>query len=119
MNFYRFLKKENKMLKIKDKTTSYIAGGNPLKIKQMSLNQMKRKVQRLKERDYLGSERIDWKKIDLTVGKGILSEINYCIWTTEGKRVSIVFSSICGTGNIYESYNVDPYYPKKNKFRRN
>ena len=103
--------------------TSYSAGGRPLKIINVSLERMQRKIRKIKKKNSLGSEIIDWNNIDLSAGKGILSNIDRCFWTTKGRRVSLVRSKICGTKNIYQSYNIDPFYPmlaklNKNKFKR-
>lgn len=105
-------------------TNSFSAGGQPLKIIDVSSERMQRKIRKLKKRNYLGSEIIDWERIDLSAGKGILNETGRCYWTTKGKRISVVKSKICGTRNIYQSYNIDPFYPMfaklaKNKFKRN
>lgn len=101
--------------------TSFSAGGQPLKVINVSPERMRRKIRRLKRKNYLGSEIIDWDRIDLSTGKGILDETGRCYWTTQGKRISVVKSKICRTRNIYQSYNIDPFYPKltKNKFKKN
>lgn len=104
--------------------TSFSAGGQPLKIINVSPERMRRKIKRLKRKNYLGSEIINWGEVDLSAGKGILDKIGRCYWTTKGKRISIVKSKICGTRNIYQSYNIDCFYPmfaelNKNKFKRN
>lgn len=101
-------------------SSSYSAGGKPLKITNISFKRMKRKINQLKTKNYLGSETINWDNIDLTAGKGVLNEIDRCYWTKEGNRVNIVKSKICKTKTIYQGWNVDPFYPKliKNKFKR-
>ena len=100
--------------------TSFSAGGKPLKIINASPERMLTKIRRLQKRNHLGSELINWNDFNLSAGKGILNELDRCYWTTQGKRVSIVRSKICGTKSIYQSYNIDPFYPKltKNKFKR-
>lgn len=101
--------------------TSYSAGGKPLAIIEISLGRFLRKLKRLRKKNHLGSELIDWNNIDLSTGKGILNEIDRCYWTLNGNRISIVKSKICGTKTVYQSWNVDPSYPRliKNKFKRN
>ena len=100
--------------------TTFSAGGEPLKIINVSSDRMLTKIRRLQKRNLLGSELINWNDFDLSAGKGILNKLDRCCWTTEGKRISIVKSAICGTRIIYQSYNIDPFYPKliKNKFKR-
>lgn len=100
---------------------AFSAGGEPLKIINISPERMQRKIRRLQKRNHLASELISWNDFDLSAGKGILNELDRCYWTTQGKRVSVIKSAICGTKNIYQSWNIDPFYPRpvKNKFRRN
>lgn len=100
--------------------TTFSAGGEPLKIINVSPDRMLTKIRRLQKRNLLGSELINWNDFDLSVGKGVLNELDRCYWTTQGKRVSIVKSAICGTKTIYQSWNTDSFYPRltKNKFKR-
>mgnify|MGYP001593388662 FL=1 len=102
------------------KNYSYQSGGKPLKIQKLSSKTIKKKIKKLKKRNYLGSEIIDWNNIDFSAGKGILNDKDRCYWTTNGNRISIVKSAICGTKNIYQGWNTDPFYPNlnKNKFKR-
>ena len=100
--------------------TSFSAGGKPLKTINVSPERIRTKIKRLQKRNHLGSELIDWNGFDLFAGKGILNKLDRCFWTTQGKRVSIVKSAICGTKTIHQSWNIDPFYPRliKNKFKR-
>ena len=100
--------------------TTFSAGGEPLKIINVSSGRMLTKIRSLQKRNHLGSELIDWRNIDLSAGKGILNKLDRCFWTTQGKRISVIKSKICGTKTIYQSWNTDPFYPRliKNKFKR-
>ena len=101
--------------------TTFSAGGKPLKIINVSSERMQRKIRRLQKKNHLGSELINWNGFDLSAGKGVLNELDRCYWTIQGKRVSVVKSAICGTKTIYQSWNIDPFYPRliKNKFKKN
>lgn len=101
--------------------TSFSAGGKPLKTINVSSSRMQRKIRKLQKKNHLGSELINWNNFDLSAGKGILNELDRCYWTIEGKRINIIKSAICKTKTIYQSWNIDPFYPKltKNKFKRN
>jgi len=57
---------------------------------------------------------IKWKDIDYDVGRGIISNEKYCLWTKEGYRIDI---SVTNKGVVVsQSERKDPeYFNLKNK----
>ena len=77
------------------------------------IEKMKRTIEKIKKRKHIGSELIDWNEIDYKAGKGILNSLDRCYWTKQGKRISLVKSSICGTRLVSQGLNKDPVYFNK------
>jgi hypothetical protein len=56
-------------------------------------------------------KKIDWNKIDYNVGRGVISDKKYCLWTDEGFKITVsVFKD--GGIAVSQSKRKDPEYFK-------
>lgn len=60
----------------------------------------------------MGAMIVDFHNVDLDAGRGVLDGNNRCVWTKDGKRITV---AIPQTGGfiVSQGKNPDPEYPNK------
>jgi len=83
----------------------------PIEIESITKEQIRHLMHGLSS---VGMIIVDWSTIDYELGRGKFGQLEHCLWTTDGKRISISIDQF-GGAIVSQSKGVDPLYEKLKK----